>query len=441
MFESLFPGLGETITWILVDLYGWLLFAGVLIYIGYETWMEKQQEKFLATIKWVFLEVRVDELNERSPIGMEQVFSALHAMSQNFSMGEKWTGKTMLHLSAEIVSIGGRVSYIFKVPERFRNLLESAIFAQYPKSEIREVQDYLANLPRAYTPGKSDFEMWGTQMIKRSDSALPIRTYRFKDETFEHSAQKTTVDSMSNIIEALSNIMPHELEVIQIVLQPSSEDWKKKAEEVVAKMKGLPAKPKSESIFEQVFISIPGAVIGALVDALQMSGEAVPAKKEDKVTPAITTMSDFEKGIIGSVVGHLSKLSFKVKIRVLYLAPKDKYNNSIRIPEMLGAFRAFESTQLNGFKPDAAKITTQVNFKLYEKWERPWMDYKIVDRKNKFLRAIKDRSMTKGSGGTILTTEELATIFHFPQVPNARVSQIERVHTVKSAPPMDLPVG
>lgn len=436
MFSEVWP----VISWLLIDLYGWVIFAWVLIWIGYQTFVEKQSEKYVSTIKWVFLEVQVDELNEKSAIAMEQIFAAMHATMQSFSLGEKWTGRTPLWFSAEIVSIGGRVSYIFKVPERYRNLLESAVFAQYPKAEIREIQDYVANLPRSYDMEKSEFDLWGTQLNKRTDNTLPIRTYRFIDQTFQHSEQKTMIDPMSNIIEALSNIMPHELEVVQIVMQPVNDDWKKKAEDTVSKLKGIPIKAKPPGWFDTIFIQGPGQIFDLLIEGLGLKGEASD-KKEDKPQPLITTMSDFEKGMVGSVVAGLSKLSFKTKVRVLYLAPKDKMSKAMRIPEILGAFRAFENPRLNGFKPDSAKITTDASFKLFQKLEQPWLDYKILDRKNKFLRAFKDRSIWAGSGNSILNTEELATIFHFPTVPNARVSQIERVHTVKSAPPIDLPIG
>jgi hypothetical protein len=439
MLETLFPGLGATITWILVDLYGWVIFVWALLWIGYQTLIERQIIKYLATIKWVFLEVRVDELNERSALASEQMFTAMHAMLQIFSLGERWSGRVPLHMSAEIVSIGGRVSYIFKVPERYRNLLESAVFAQYPKAEIREIQDYLGNLPRSFDPTSSEFEMWGTQLIKGGDNALPIRTYRFIDQTFQHSEQKTTIEPLANVIEAMSNLQPYELEVVQVVIQPVTDDWKKAAVDLVNKMKGLPAKPKAPSAFEKVFLEGPGKLIDALIAAVT-GAEPAPKKEEKPAQAAITTMSDFEKGMVGSVVAGLSKLSFKTKIRVLYLAPKDKFSKGMRVPELLGAFRAFNNPTLNSLRP-SIDITTDSSFKLFQKLEQPWLDHKILARKNKFLRAIKDRGIWEGSGNPIFSTEELATIFHFPQSPNARISQVEKVQTVKSAPPIDLPVG
>jgi hypothetical protein len=425
---------------VIIQYYGWAVFLVIFLWIGYQIWLGKQIEKFMATVPWVFLEVRVDELNEKSPIAMEQIFASMHAMIASFSLGERWTGKVPLTMSAEIVSIGGRVSFIFKLPERYRNLFESAVFAQYPKAEIRQIQDYLGNLPRNFDPDKSEFDMWGTQLNKRADNVYPIRTYKQEDEYFEQSSQKTTIEPISGVLEALSNIQPHELMTLQIVLKPINDDWKKSAEDVLAKMKGLPAKAKGPSWFEVIFFEYPGIIINELMGALGLTGEG-EVKKEDKPQSLVSSMSDSEKGRIDAVVQGLNKLSFEIKFRILYLAPKDKFNKGIRIPELLGAFRNFDNPQLNGFKPDSARITTDASFKLFEKLEKPWLDYKIITRKNKFLRWFKDRDHDSGSGTTILNTEELATICHFPQAPNARVSQLERVQTVKSAPPIDLPIG
>lgn len=424
---------------ILFHYYGWILFVWAFLYMFYHVWMENQQNKYMATIKWVFLEIRIDTLNEKSAAVMEHVFASLHGMSQSFSLGERWTGKKSLHFSAEIVSIGGRVSYIFKMPERYRNLLESALFAQYPKAEVREVQDYLANLPRTFTPGKSEFDFWGTQLIKRADNYLPIRTYRQSDEFFSHKDQDTTIEPLAGVLEAMSNILPHELLVLQLVMKPESEDWKKKAMNNVLKLKGLPVKAPAPGFVDKYVLGLPSLAVGTIAEAL---GAAAPAaKKEEKAAQStVPSMTDAEKHNIDSIVLGLGKLSFTGKIRLMYLAPKDKLSKPMRIPEFLGAFRSFDSPQLNGFKPDA-RVTTDGNFKLWQKLEQPWLDYKTHMRKEKFLRAIKDRSHWAGSVNTILNTEEFATVYHFPQAPNARISQIEKVETVKSAPPIDLPIG
>src|SRR3989344_2794940 len=211
--------LGELINLVelvLVQWFGWVPFLFSLIYMLFWLRREVNQKKYVDATNWVFLEVKIEETNEKSPLAMEQVFAALHAIHQNFTWGEKFNGKVIMWVSCEIVSLGGKVSFIFKTPDRYRNLLESAIFAQYPKAEVYQIEDYLKNLPHEYDPDHVDFDFWGTQWLKKKDNAYPIRTYG----AFEHPEQKTFIDPLSNVVEALSNLQPYELMVLQFVVRP-----------------------------------------------------------------------------------------------------------------------------------------------------------------------------------------------------------------------------
>lgn len=116
---------------------------------------------------------------------------------------------------------------------------------------------------------------------------------------------------------------------------------------------------------------------------------------------------------------------------------------------MIGSLRQYASSDLNGFKPDKA---TKVDF--------PWQDIfgnKVATMKAKFLKGYKSRGFFYGGfdfksigayfthpnkdGGKpyILSTEELATIFHLP----GRVSEtptFTRIESKKAEPPSNLPI-
>lgn len=422
---------------VLVQWFGWVGFLWLLVWIIYKLKTIKNNENYVKSIKWVFLEVKVEELSEKSPLAMEQVFAALHAIHTNYTWGEVLNGRVVLWLSCEIVSIGGRVSYIFKIPERYRNLLESAIFAQYPKAEISEVLDYARNLPHFYEPDHADFDFWGTQLNKVKPNEYPIRIY----SVFEHPEQKTFVDPVSNIIEVMSNIQPHELMVSQLVIRPVNEDWKKNAIHTLDKLKGAPAKHGS-SWFDSILFALPN-LLGMIIDSFfAQEGEHVKEERpKDEPPSQMLHKTEGEKLVIAAIERMLTKPSFEIKLRIFYLAPKDKFNRSARIPEIVGAYRNFRDDSLNNLKPDLGHTWTDKPYRISQKLEEPYLRVRILTRKRHMLHNFLDRSLWRGSGNTILNTEELATIYHFPQSPNVRVSQLERVQTVKSAPPMDLPVG
>jgi hypothetical protein len=366
-------------------------------------------------------------------------FFRLHAIHTNFTWGETLNGKSVLWLSCEIVSIGGKVSFIIKIPERYRNLLESAIFAQYPKAEITQVEDYLKNLPHHYDPNTAHFDFWGTQWNKKKDNAYPIRTY-LQPESFEHSAQETFVDPLSNLLEVMSNIQPYELLVWQVVIQPVNDDWKEHTKHLVDKLKGVPSHFE-EPWFEAIIFAIP-RLLGEALEQFLKGPEEHKQKTVTKEEPPSMMLhkTDVEKMVINAIEHGLSKVSYKTKVRGLYLAPKDKFNKSLRVPEMVGAVRNFDDVNLNGLKPDIGHTWTDKAYKLSERLERAYIQQEILTRKRHMLHNFTARSVWRGSGETILNTEELATIFHFPQTQHTRISQLEKVHTVKSAPPMDLPI-
>jgi hypothetical protein len=208
---------------------------------------------------------------------MEQIFTSLHAMQTNATWGESFAGKSQLSMSCEIVSLGGRVSYVFRLPDRYRTSLESAVFAQYPKAEIYEVEDYLKNIPKHYDPETADFDFWGTQLNKikqGTESIFPIRTY----PGFEHTEQKTFIDPLAGVLEIMSNLEPYELLSSQIVIKAVTEDWKKNAEPLIRKLKGAPEKPAPPGLLSTIIFG----PINALLDAFFGIFAPTPVKKDDK---------------------------------------------------------------------------------------------------------------------------------------------------------------
>lgn len=425
---------------VLIGGFGWVVFVWLLIYMIFTLNKMRHQDEVGAKVEWMFLEVKIDNLNEKSPLAMEQVFAALHAIHQNFTWGEIYMGKSVLYLSCEIVSIGGKVSYIFKIPTRYRTLFESALFAQYPKAEVTETEDYLRNLPHEYDPETADFEFWGTQWLKKKDNAYPIRTFGQVD-SFEHSAQETFIEPLSNVLEVMSNIQPYELVSYQLVIRPVNDKWKDHTKHLLDELKGVPSHHGGDSIIWKIIMFIPDLVADVLVTHVlgveKGDSHAAPAKEEP---PSLMMhKSDVEKMVISSVERAMGKIGYEVRMRTMYLAPKDKFAGS-RKSEIVGAFRNFDDVNLNGMKPDIGHTWTDATYKLSERLEAPYIRQNILLRKRHFWHNFLPRSAWRGSGLMILNTEELATIFHFPQTQHARVSQVGKVDAMKSAPPIDLPI-
>jgi hypothetical protein len=122
----------------------------------------------------------------------------------------------------------------------------------------------------------------------------------------------------------------------------------------------------------------------------------------------------------------------------VYLAERDKYNG-LNVSPLNGAFRQFNSLDLNGFAPQGGMTV----FKGY-----PWEDMsgkKNKEVKNDLFKLYKARAYffpphkVKEEKFMVLNTEELATIYHFPGTV-AQTPTFTRVLSKKGQPPANLPI-
>ena len=118
----------------------------------------------MAGIQWIVLEIKPPREIERSPKIMEQVFAGFWGIFGTVATKyEKYIkGKLQDYLSAEIVGIDGEIHFFLRIPAKYRNLVEAQIYAQYPQAEIKEVDDYIKNIP-ADIPNKN-WDLWGSRL-------------------------------------------------------------------------------------------------------------------------------------------------------------------------------------------------------------------------------------------------------------------------------------
>jgi hypothetical protein len=155
-----------------------------------------------------------------------------------------------------------------------------------------------------------------------------------------------------------------------------------------------------------------------------------------------------ETAVIEAIERNANKLGFDTGIRAVYVTKKENFDAN-RISGVTGIFRQYNTVDYNGFKPSG---TTSFDF--------PWQDLggtRIIKKKGKILKAYKGRGFFYGgfdfdkiskyfthpneSGGKpfILSTEELATLFHLP----GRVAEtptFTRIESKKGEPPANLPI-
>lgn len=377
--------------WYLFSHGGWVLFVILGIYILYILYMNEIQTAYKNSIEWTFLEIKPPKENVASFYNAEQIYIQLHQLFDNFNTQERLLeGKIVFWMSFEIVSLGGTISFIVRIPTKHRELVEASFYANYQHIEISEVKDYLSNFD--YTPDDPKYEMFGTEFILTQKQSLPIRTYREFISLKGPDASEKVVDPLSPLLEVFSRVTPHEFYALQMIIRPTADaSWKSEADAQIEALTG-------EKEFQQI--------------------------------------DDITKLQIAAIKVKLGKPAYQTKIRFLHVGPKEVFNPDAK-KLVLSPMKVFSSANFNGFKPAFAP---KKDYKISKTLEGPYIDRWVRQRKIDLFNAFKARSTWIGEPMYILNVEELATLWHFPITGENTIPAVETVDVKKIQPPSNLPI-
>ncbi len=401
---------------------GWLIFVCLLLWVLFQKYLEEIQSQYIKSMEWVFLNIRVPRTNELSTLAVEQAFAQMHAILTNPTFAQKYVeGQVQAWYSLEMVSLGGKISFIIRAPKKHKDLVESALYAQYPGAEITEVDDYLENLE--FKPENSEIDLWGTELILVEDPGLPIKTYR----DFEHpTAKDKIVDPLKPLFEAMAKMNPHEMFAVQTIILPIADsEWKPKGEKKAGELIEGPRPGNKEFNLLRFIVGI-------------FKPEEHAPVKEGK---NFSVLSDVEKERVNRVLNKVGKPGYLVKMRLLYLSSSEKFDKA-KTALFIGAYKTFASANTNGFRPNI-EVTPKLDYKLSESLEKPYIDFVVGKRKAGLFKNFKSRNPVGGSKLYVLNIEELSTIYHLPLVGEETVSSpnVDTVASKKSQPPANLPIG
>ncbi len=396
-----------------------LAWVTLIAFAVFKAFGEKTKKSKLAEraagLKWISLELKIPKENLKTHQAMEQVFASLHGISGDDS------------LAVEIVGFSHGIHFFIRLPEQYRNLVEAAIFSQYPDAEISVTDDYVGRLGVDLPNETYDFS--GGELTLWKDSSYPIRTY----PSFERGGKPEDehMDPIATIAEVMSKLREDEMILLQIVLKPLSnsafEKWKKQVYGVLDELLGRKPKEKKVSPIGKV-VGTAGEfaknLVLAPVQAPTWDGKE--EKKDEK--PQGKQFSYGENEIIKAVENKFSKFCFESGVRVMYLDRRDSFTKE-NIASVIGALRQFGAPNLNTFRLDDPKLTfIEKNFN---------KEQTELGNKRKFFKDYCERSIPKKP--MILCTEELATLYH-PPLSSVGAEKLLRLTMKKGGPPPDLPV-
>lgn len=415
----------ERMVWVFFINFAWP-FLAVIILIGirdmYLGWLRGQ---WSLKHKFVLLAIDIPRLNEQSPKAVENMFTYLGGAHGSVSFFEKWfEGVYQKSFSFEIVSISGHTQFMVRTPLEWRNLVESAVYSQYPDAEIFEVEDYVDAVPHNVPDEEYDF--WGTEFIQGAPAAYPIKCYK----EFEHQMGPSEMqfkDPMASLMDLCSSLGEGEQLWFQIIVIPRDFAWIKSSEKEINKLLG-----RKEKVKEGLIIRGLGALGEASEAIYPIWGDIDSSKKKEEKAKTMLDMSPGEVEKVEAIQAKASKLGFDAKLRVIYMSKKEVMNRGKVVSGFVGFIKQFMSLNLNNLKPELKRTATKTAYFMKAK--------RLISKKKKLLSAYISRSDWRGALPGVFNIEELATIWHFPVEPIARSSMLQKVPGRKADAPASLPL-
>jgi|GEM_PF-123132 len=428
-YDSVFYGKTELETiWILFfHYYLWVPFLYLFLkHIVLTSYMISRHLKYHHKFKYILLAIDAPKKNEQSIIGIELALSHILGVESGPNFKEKWIdGQFQLPLSLEIVSIDGFIQLIIRCPEGWRDIVESAFYAQYPDCEITQIDDYVKDVPNVYP--NPTHNMFGVEWTL-DNKCFPIRTHL----EFEDKMIGATVDPLAGLLEAMSKIGKGEQIWFHLLCTPLPPTWMKDCEDTVAKLTGQ-EKPHATTLTGSI-LGFVNSVIVELVSAFFSvgAGDHHDEKKKDDAFGAIWKMSPGDRENLEALQKKMRKPAYAVKMRYGYFAELPVFNKARGLNAITGAMKQFASLGRNGFKPMFKQTATKANYFLVKP--------RVAFRQKKMTAALKHRDGTVGLPKFNLNVEELATIFHFPSM-LIKAPMLKRTESVKREAPSNLPFG
>ena len=384
----------------------------ILFILLFDSWLLFVQLEYDLSQGRTTLEIKLPQEVFKSPEAMEQVLIQMHQIATpDNHVQTYWDGKHPPMFSLELVSRGGDVKLYINTPEKkFKNLVETQLYAQYPGIEIVEHKtDYTSEI----SWDLDKYAYFSLHMGLKKADAYPLKSY------FEYALQsmpkeEEKVDPITSMIEMLGSIGPGEHYWIQILIEANREQTLKSG--------SLGLKPDWRGDARKEIQNIIDSAVK------QRGGE-------DYNQAPTMLLTDAEKDTIKAIERSTGKNAFNTVIRAMYIGEKEAFNPGERIGTLITGFRAYDDLNRN-----AIGVRWRTDFD-WNWWQDPRDKHKNFWKKTE-LREYKTRrytSYTAVDKPKIMTTEELATLFHLPgQV--VATPTLERIPSKRSEPPANLPV-
>jgi len=313
-----------------------------------------------------------------------QLLASLYSI-KDVKLANDWHNRGA-YLSFEIASFNETIKFYVGVPQEILSLVEKQINSIYPNASMEEAE--------RYNIFKGENQCAAAQLKLSENVSLPIRT----SKDFE-------TDTLNSITNALSKLEKEEGAIVQFIIRPASNKWQKNSEQSIKDLR------EGKKITTGPLINIKNvAKSGAKLGGELARAATTPAKEGEAKPKEITPVGEQQIKAIGE---KLSFVGFETTIRIV-TSSSQRTNAKTHLSNIISAFSVFSN-------PIGNKL--------------------VLDKRIKAPQIIEDfifRSCPYSADKNILNTEELASIFHFPNK-NIETPNIVWLRSKRSPAPPETP--
>lgn len=394
---------------IFLEIFGIIGFTALALFLI--AWRIRYKRNFERSLNMVFLQISVpikdskedrERESEQFSSGkthkevsdvMTHLFEALHSTYESDYIN-KLIGQDFF--SCEYVILDGLLRFFMVVPRRSKSLFEKQITAFYPDVFIEQVEDY--NIFR------EGYKATGMYIKLSKAYVYPIKTYQFLGS-----------DPFNNMANTLSKIAPEEGAAIQIMLRPLGDGWQEKGRKMA---QDLFLGKKTEGFLHKLNIF---AWMGTWIKIL------VTGAADEKFTENLDTKSGATRTtpLMDEQVKLMEtknvKVGFESVIRIVASA-KTMYRAKQIVTEIKDSFGQYNAPNNNSFSKTK-----------YFSRNGLLRGFILRDIKRGWIKRITDPRMM------ILCSEEVSSLFHFPNIKYNKSPVIKWQEFKIAAGPNNLP--
>ncbi len=314
---------------------------------------------------------------------MEQLFTTLSNINEKKSFLDRLLySEPYIALEIANPSNNEEICFYLSVPKKFRESIEKQINSFFPNASIEKIPDYTVFSPGSFTAS-------ATLRLKKSYS-LPIRTY-----------EDMNVDPLQEISNSLSKLnTENEGAAIQLVLRPAGKEWRNQGRSIAHRMQQ--GKQLKDAHSSSVAIELGKGMVQVIQNK---PNEKIMEKEAVQLTPE-------EQELVKRIESKSNKAGFNVNIRLIASAMSQQRADEV-LSQLENAFSQFENHEINYF---------------------------IVQKRIKEKKIVFDyifRNFDE-ENAEILSTNEIASIFHFP-ISTTETPKIKWLKAGAAPPPLNIP--